>query len=67
MIIKLFTTLYVYENTFYFVEDSGNVVFNCKGMGIPNIDHNNINLDNNFVIWYSKFEKRKALKKKLNE
>ena len=49
MIIKLFTTLYVYENTFYFVEDSGNVVFNCKGMGIPNIDHNNINLDNNFV------------------
>ena len=49
-------------------------------MGIPNIDFNNINLDNNFdeydpdsiilirlLAWHIKFEKRKALKKELNK
>ena len=49
-------------------------------MGIVNIDINNINLDNNFdeddpdtiilirlLTWHIKFEKRKALKKEINE
>ena len=49
-------------------------------MGILNIDLNNINLDNDFheddpdtntlirlLVWHTKFEKRKALKKELNE
>ena len=47
---------------------------------ILNIDLNNINLENNFdeddpdatilirlLVWYIKFEKRKALKKKISE
>ena len=29
----------------YFNEDSDNAIFNCNGMGILNIDLNNINLD----------------------
>ena len=45
---KLFTAMYEDENILYFNKDSGNVVFNCNGMGILNIDLNNINLDNNF-------------------
>ena len=74
--LKLFTALYPDENILYFDEDSGNVVFNCNGMGILNIDLNNINLDNHFdednrdtiilvrlLAWYIKFEKRKALKR----
>ena len=48
MIKKLFTAMYEDENILYFNKDSGNVVFNCNGMGILNIDLNNINLDNNF-------------------
>ena len=49
-------------------------------MGILNIDLDNISLDNNFdeddpdtvilirfLAWHIKFEKRKALKKELNE
>ena len=68
--------MYPDENILYFDEDSGNVVFNCNGMGILNIDLNNINLDNHFdednrdtvilvrlLAWYIKFEKRKALKR----
>ena len=68
--------MYSDENILYFDEDSGNVVFNCNGMGILNIDLNNINLDNHFdednrdtiilvrlLAWYIKFEKRKALKR----
>ena len=64
----------------YFNAGSGNVVvFNYNEMGILNIDVNNINLENNFdkddpdtiflirlLAWLTKFEKRKALKKKLN-
>ena len=63
-----------------FNEGSGDVVFNCNEMGILNIDLNNINPDNNFdeedpdtiilirlLFWYSKFEKRKELKKQLSE
>ena len=48
MIKKLYTTLYADESVFYFNEDSDNIVFSCNEMGIPNIDLNNINLDNNF-------------------
>ena len=72
--------MYVHENILYFNEDSGNVVFPCNEMGILNIDLNNINLDNNFdkddphtiihirlLFWHIKFEKLKALKKKISE
>ena len=45
---SLFTAFCADENILYFIEDSGNVVFNCNGMGILNTDLNNINLDNNF-------------------
>ena len=34
MIKKLFTALCAGENRLYFDEDSGNVVFNCNGIGI---------------------------------
>ena len=44
----LFIALYGDENILYFNEGFGNVVFNCNGMSILNIDLNNINLDNNF-------------------
>ena len=69
---------YADENILYSNEDSGNVVFPCNETGIINIDLDNINLDNNFdeddphilirlLAWHIKFEKRKVLKKKLNE
>ena len=45
MIKILFTALYADENRLYINEDFGNVVFICNGMGILNIDLNNINLD----------------------
>ena len=45
MIKTLFTALYVDDNILYFNENSGNVVFSCHGMGILNIDLNNIKLD----------------------
>ena len=77
MIKKLYTDLYIDQNTFYFNEDSGNIVFSCNKLGIFNIDLNNINLDNNFdeddpdviillrlLAWYIKFKKRKELKKR---
>ena len=76
IIKNLFTALYADENILYFDEGSGNALFNCNGMEILNIDHNNINLDNNFneddhdtiiliilLAWHIKFEKRKALEK----
>ena len=73
----LLTTFYTVENILYFNEDTGNVVFTCNGMGILNIDLNSIDLgDTNYdeddpdtiilvriLVWYIKFEKRKALKK----
>ena len=68
MIKKPFNALYTEKNILCFNEDSCNVVFNCNGMGILNIDLNNINLDNNFdeddpdTIILIKFEKRKTLK-----
>ena len=79
MIKKLFTDLYADENILYLNEDSSNAIFNYNEMGILNIDLNCINLDdNNFeeddpvihvrlLAWHTKFEKRKALKKELNE
>ena len=68
--------MYADETTLYFNEDSGSVVFSCIETVIFNIDHNTINLDNNFdeddpdtiiihirlLAWHIKFEKRKALK-----
>ena len=73
--------MYADENILYFNEDSGNVVFPCNEMGIPNIDLDNINLDDpnyeeyhpdpiilvRLLDWYIKFEKRKALKKRISE
>ena len=41
-------TLYVDQNILQFNEGSGDATFNCSGMGILNIDLNNINLDKNF-------------------
>ena len=79
MIKKLFTSLYADENILYFNEGSGDVIFNCNGMGILNIDLDNINLGNNFdaddadtiilirlLAWHIKFEKDKDLKKVKN-
>ena len=76
MIKKFCTSLYADENILSFIEDSGNVIFSCNGMGILNIDLININLDENFdeddpdtiifirlLAWHIKFEKRKAIKK----
>ena len=73
---KLYTALYADENILCFNEDSGDVVFNCNGMGIFIIDLNNVNLDNNFdeddletiilirlLTWHIKIEKRKEIKK----
>ena len=64
----------------YFNEDSGIIVSFCSEMGIFNIDLNNIKFDNNIdeddadtiihirlLARHIKFEKRKALKKELNE
>ena len=47
MIREFFKALYADKSILYFNEDSGNVVFNYNGIGILNIDHNNVNLDNN--------------------
>ena len=76
MIKKFCTSLNADENILSFIEDSGNVIFSCNGMGILNIDLININLDENFdeddpdtiifirlLAWHIKFEKRKAIKK----
>ena len=80
MIKKFFTALYADENLLYFNEGSADVVFSCTGIGILNIDLNNINLDDNFnkddldtiilirfLAWHIKFEKLKELKKELSE
>ena len=71
MIKKPFTTLFADRNIYYFNE----VVFDCKGMGILNIDLNNVSLDDKFdendpdtiilsrlLAWYIKFRKWKELK-----
>ena len=79
--MKLFlAALHPVDNILYFSEDCGSAAFSCNDMVIFNVDLNNINLDNNFhednpntIIFikvlasHIKFEKRKALKKELNE
>ena len=80
IIKKLFIALYAADNILYFNEDSSDAIFNCNGMGILNIDLNDININNNFdeddpdtiilirlLAWHIKFEKRKELKKELNK
>ena len=81
MIKTLFTDFHVDENILFFGEDSSNVVFICNGMGIFNIDLNNINLDDTnydeddpdtiilirLLAWHSKFKKRKKLQKMISE
>ena len=77
----LYTALYADENILYFNEDSGDVVFSGNEIGVLSIDHNNINLDDTdydedqpetiicirLLAWHGKFEKCKALKKKISE
>ena len=77
MVKKLFNALYADENILYFNGESCNAVFNDNKMGIVNIDLNCINLDdNNFdeddsstiihvriLVWHTKIEKFKALKR----
>ena len=81
MIKILFAAFYTDKNIFHFNEDSGNVVFTCNKMGVINVNLNSINLcSTNYdeddpdtiillrlLIWHIKFEKCKALKKKINE
>ena len=80
MIKKPFTALCADKNMLYFNEDSGNVISNCKEMGVYKIDLGNFNFDNNFdedgpgtiilirlSTWHTTCQKRKALKKERNE
>ena len=80
MIKKLFTALYAYKNIYYFNEGPDEAAFDCKGIGILNIDLNNTSLDVKFdeydpdtnivtrlSAWHIKFVKRKELKKGLSE
>ena len=81
MIKKLLAALYADDNILYFDEDYGDAVFSCNEMGILSIFVNNINLDDinydeddpetvihiRLLAWHIEFEKRKALKKELNE
>ena len=72
---KVFTALYADANLLYVNEDFANAVFNWNGMGILNIDINDINHDDNFhevdldtiilirlLAWHINFEKHKVLK-----
>ena len=78
IIKNLFTDFYADQNILYFNKDSGDAVFNYNEMGIFNIDLNNISLDESFdekdhntiiliriLVWHTKFEKRKELKKRI--
>ena len=55
MIKKPFMALYPDNNILYFHEGSGNVVYNCKKMGVLNIDLHNVIYDNNFDEDYPGF------------
>ena len=73
MIKNLFVALCAEENILYFNEDFDNAIFNCNGMGILNMDLNNINLDDTnyeendpdiiilirLLAWHIESEKRK--------
>ena len=78
LIEKLLTASYTDENTLYFNEDSGFVVFPCNKIGIPGTDINNIIFITFMILTmiydetiihiriltqHIKFEKRKALKR----
>ena len=79
MIKKLSTALYADNGLLFFDEDSGNDTFCCNEVGMLSVNLNNINLDDNnheeddpntiilirLLAWHIKFEKRKALKKKI--
>ena len=58
-------------NILYFNEDSGDALFNYIEIGIVYIGVLIVNIDIDILIrllsWHSKFEKRKELKKELNE
>ena len=45
---KPFTALNADENILYFNKGSGEVAFNCRGMGTISIDLNSVSLDDNF-------------------
>ena len=78
---KLFTALHADDNRLYFNKDSGNIVFSCNEIGIINIYLHYINIDDTnyngddpetiihirLLAWHIKLEKRKALRKELNE
>ena len=49
VIKKLYNALYADEIILYFDDVSGDVVFNCNGMGILNIDLNILNIDLNNI------------------
>ena len=53
MMIAFFTALYADNNIYYFGEDSGEATFYCKGIGILDIDPNNISLDDKLDEDYS--------------
>ena len=68
MIKKFYTALYADDGSVFFDEDSGDVTFGCNENGIPSVNLNNNNLDNNFdkddpdiiilirlLAWHSKF------------
>ena len=74
---NFYSALYADDGLLFFDEYSGIVTFCSDEMGIPIINHNNINLDNNFdeddpdsiilirlLACHSKFKKHKTLKKK---
>ena len=70
--------MYADENILYFNEGSSNVISNCNGMGILNIDLYNIDLDETnyedhdpdaiilirLLAWHIKFQKRKEFKQR---
>ena len=45
---NIFTAFYIDENILYFNGGSGDAVLNCSGMGVFNMDLNNINIDDKF-------------------
>ena len=79
MIKTLLTALSTDDYILYFNEYSGNATFCCNEMGILDKDFNNINLDNTnydeddpetiihikLLAWHIKFQKRRALKKRV--
>ena len=74
---KMYTALHADDGLFFYVEDSGDVIFFCNEMGILSVNLIIINLDDKFdeddpdtisairhLAWFSKSEKPKALGKR---